>query len=769
MKPLKLSVNELIEFSARKGDYSVGGLGPTALEGIQGHQAIQRQRDDSWISEMPLRHTYHIDGIAVCLQGRADLAKLDATVILEELKTSYLPLSAVPAGRLELFWSQTQVYGALLGETLKARGHATEACELRLTLVQLPQNRPDTETRHCRFIDLNNLLQGYLQAYVTWWKAVLQHRQIRNQSATQLSYPFSDYRKGQYDLARHVYRSLSLRRPLAVEAPTGLGKTMAVLFPAIKLLAKKSAERILYLTSKTIGQQEPNKALAQLHGGGLSLKCLTLCAKERLCFCTTQQIRGPCSYQQGYYDRLPAARDYAFSQSSINQTQWLEIAELFHLCPFSLSLDLAAWFDVVIADVNYFYDPLVRLTNFHQHPQQDIVLLDEAHNLLQRSREMYSAELAEDTFDQLLTSLPKSARRMTKLASTTRRHLRQITETFESVQLFIPSLKLCLEALLEYSEQQPLDMFDSNPDLAQLIKAALRFITINELRGDAHRCLVEVHRDKVRVKLHCINATEYLLKAHKRVKRMIAFSATLRPIDYYKLSLGFASSADHLVLASPFPKENCLVLRCDFIDTRWQHRQRTLPELYRLVVEVINRKIGNYLVFFPSYGYLTQFAELIQGIDLAEFTVLTQKSEASHQQRQAFVASFQQQNTPTIGLAVLGGYYAEGIDYLGSSLIGCIIIGTGLAPPSKALNHQLQWHQKHQHNPYLFAQLYPSLCRVLQSAGRVIRSETDKGVIILVDKRYARPEYHNLLPEHWTIKACAQPSVVARHLMEFWR
>ena len=772
---LVLSVTELVEFAARSGDlYPEGAGGPTALQGVRAHQQIQRQRGADWQREVALKHRWALAGDDITLQGRVDLLNASAApVIIEEIKTTLQPSAQLPPGKLALFWAQALVYAGLYQQL----NGPCEWMELRLCIVDIARNQTETLSREidgpAALAETERLLWIYLD-----WNRKVTERMARNRaSARELAFPFDEYRPGQRALAADIYRTLRDGGALLAEAPTGTGKTVTTLFPACKALGESHVDQVLYLTAKTTSQRQVEATLQTLRQQGFELDSLTLCARDKLCPCRTGEndprlANGNCGYTIGFWDRLPAAREDCLAVDTLDKAALLAIGHRHRVCPSALGFHLVPWATLIIGDYNYFYDPVTQLNSFTNGGAKRALLVDELHNLAERGRLMYSAQIDSQTL--------KTAAKAT--STKVRRKCRQIARLMGGMEESPPvetlnTLVEHLRELLALQQAEAAASRDAQHQVAWLAEpeapddsAGLhiyRFCVVAEHVGDGHHCQVRHHDGKTRVQLLCLDPSTALHDCQHKQKALIGFSATLSPMDFHRRLLGLAATTVLRQLPYPFPADNLLVLRCDYLDTRWQARQQNLPPLAELLAAVAAARPGKYLVFFPSYDYLASGHQAFASA-FPEVRTLRQLPGSNQTQQLAFLDAFFGDAQPVLGFAILGGIFAEGVDFLGDALHGAIILGTGMPQPSEEQTLMAEHFQRQGLNAYQYAYQFPGWTRVLQTAGRVIRSANDRGVIVLVDPRFARGDFQALLPGHWRPKACRTHDAATQALTTFW-
>jgi len=815
-----VQVRELVEFVLRRGDLSGGTgefVGPgRALAGTRGHQRLQRSRPAGYQKEVRLCHDLEDADFILRIQGRIDgLLPTPGEVQLEEIKTvqGAWDLIADP-----LHWAQAKIYAFIYAQQ-------NQCGEISVQLTYLNLDSDETSVFQERFATsgLVAFFNDTTAIYLDWIRDWHQWRLKRDESSAALVFPFAQYRPGQRELAKAVYRSIGTGGRLFLAAPTGIGKTVSVLFPAIKALGAGKLERIFYLTARTVGRTVAEKALDDLRSAGLRLRSLTLTAREKLCLQNGRPCdRQTCPLALGYYDRHKAAMREALGREAITRTTLDEISAVHQVCPHALSLDVSSWVDAVVCDYNYVFDPKVYLRRqFDDETGEYGFLVDEAHNLVDRAREMFSAELVAAEVHELARTikptLPACARKLRQLD----RALRQLTgagtsepveqpgemelfslgereygsaapKTFENdtpglatwKNFGVASLKdgaahsrpdlpgellpIIEEAMVEaerwLARNEPAEF---QPALLQLYFRLHAFRRTAELYDEHYTTIIESGGSK-RIRLFCLDPSVLLRKALARGKTSVFFSATLTPVEYYRTLLGGDETDPVVQLPSPFPPQNLTVLIQDRIRTHLRSRSATLHEVVESIAALIEARQGNYLVYFPSYQYLSVVQERFQA-RCPQVQILTQRPAMSEAEREAFLAAFSTEQPRSLaGFAVLGGLFAEGIDLAGERLIGVVVVGVGL--PQICLERDLirQFFEAKTGAGFEFAYAFPGLNRVLQASGRVIRSETDRGVVLLIDSRFGEGRYRQRFPSAWQPVNARNAYEIAAAASHFW-
>ncbi len=776
LKQIRISVRSLVQHVMCRGNLSSGpngGIKSPSLTGIRGHQKLQKSRPPSYIREHTVHFQAEIGNYVIDILGRIDgVYEQDNSPVLEEIKTTRQNLNSFILEAEVLHWAQLQVYGALFSiEQEKSE------ITLQLTYYQLESGEVRTIVRSHSARELCDFLYELLERYLEWIEQVDAWQSRRNRSILENDFPYASKRPGQSRMMEHVRSTILSQGQSLIQAPTGIGKTVAALYPSVTTLAENHIEKIFYLTARTTGRAIAEKTLDEMYHNGIEIKYLTLTAKEKMClnrehYCSPDD----CAHAKGYYDRMPAARKALFQYPSFNRQRILQLSQEFQICPFEFSLDLALWVDVVICDFNYAFDPRVYLKRFFMESNLDCVfLVDEAHNLVDRSREMFSAGIRKSRFLEIRRLLKnkksapfKTAGRLNSLLLQRKKDLAPETCSWEHdcPEQMLPLLrKLCVALEQELTAQ-------SSAATRQLLLEhyyeALWFLRVAEILDENYTVCTEIQDRDLHIKLFCLDPSEQLKTAFERASSAVLFSATLTPMDYFNRILGLGNGTDRICLPSPFPPDNLCLLTSGSVSTYFRHRQATKLELTASIGALTSAKPGNYLIFFPSYAYLNMVLPVYRET-FPDHTILVQRWGMSEDARSEFLERFSFEDERTlVGFVVMGGIFGEGIDLLGDRLSGAVIIGVGL--PGISLERELirSHFEQEEDSGFNFAYLYPGMMRVFQAAGRVIRSETDRGAILLIDPRYNRSEYRDLFPIEWNAQAFESREEMTRHLHNFW-
>jgi DNA excision repair protein ERCC-2 len=778
-QPHIVSVRSLVEFVLQAGDLSAGGFQKRdrAQLGTQGHKRVQRSRPEGYKTEVAI--TYRVEGIDPPLevQGRMDGLYADSVpVIIEEIKTTTLSLDLVSEDYNRLHWAQAQCYAYMYAQ----QHHLSEIC-IHLTYYHLDSRKEKTFERCFSLAELETFFHGLITPYLDWFRKVYTWQARRDQSIQQLEFPYSGYRPGQRDMAVSVYKAIRANDRLYVQSPTGVGKTIATLFPAVKALGQGLVTKIFYLTAKTPGRLVAERALDDMRQANLHLRSVTLTAKEKICFCPPVNCDPEvCVFARDYYGKVKQALAEIDQHQAFTRPVIEAIAQQYEICPFEFSLDLALWVDCIICDYNYAFDPRVYLHRFFDFSTEPYVfLIDEAHNLPDRARSMYSAELDKETVLNLQHTLKPHLPVLVKKLSAINKILLKIRKACQAegkeVQVEHEPPEELLKAIREFSQTAE-DWLILNQAAAfrqELLE--FYFLCSNYLRTAEYFDTFYVSyferqgKADLKAKLFCLDPAPMLAAPLERSRSTVFFSATLLPMDYFTKLLTGAEDHPKRIFQSPFPAENVSLLIHNGIATKYAQRADSYAAIASAIESVCSAHVGNYLVFFPSYAYLSAVLDLLKE-RLPESQLLVQDRGMTEEAREAFLAQFTTSNHETmIGLAVMGGIFGEGIDLVGDRLIGAVVVGVGV--PQVCLERDLikDYFDRQDVSGFAYAYQYPGFNRVLQATGRVIRTEADRGIIVLIDERFAHTRYRNLFPTHWRgFQVVQNTGEIKDKLARFW-
>lgn len=783
LENIKISVRNLVEFVLRSGDLSSGQYSPKrALEGIKAHQHLQSIKGRYIEKEVSVKLSYPYKDMVFELSGRIDgLALEDEIYVIDEIKSTLK--NADDCEENEVHMAQGKFYGYMycLKEDLKE-------IKIRLTYFGIKDESLNSYERLYKIEELEDYVRGVIHRYTLFLDIIRKLRKNRDESIKSMDFPFDTYRAGQKKMMEDSYRAIRHKKRLFVKAPTGIGKTISTLFPAIKSMIYEENEKIFYLTSKTINREAAKDTISLMVSRGLKIRAIILTAKEKICPFGKCDMEG-CEYAKGYFDRINnAITDILENSCMIDRDTVIKYSESHKVCPFEFSLDTSLFCDIVICDYNYAFDPSVFLKRFFMDESGNYVfLMDEAHNFIDRARSMYSETLQKQSFLKLRKSIKKEiegksfiAKELDDIIKSTSKVNSQFLRLrakdledkvfkdypkglFKASKDFIEAVELYL-ASEEYAKQE--SYYD---ELMEVYFQTYSFLRIGEFYGDGYVTILYENDKDTAVKLYCVDPSQIIKENLKRCIALVAFSATLIPASYYIEMMGGFEDAVYLMLDSPFPRENLLVMVDRSVSTRYAHRDKGAKSLAFKIYEAIQEKKGNYMVFFPSYEYM----EKIYSIFTQEFEdveIFSQSRDMKDAQREDFLGSFElQSHKLVLAFAVMGGIFSEGIDLKGERLSGAIVVGVGLAKASLELDLIYEHFEALGKNGFDYAYRYSAMNKVMQSGGRVIRTETDKGFILLMDDRFLNPKYRALMPREWNdFKILSKPDDIKNMVRGFW-
>lgn len=782
IQTIRISVRNLVEFILREGDIdnrTSGSMEKDAMQqGSRLHRKIQKQMGSGYQAEVPLKYLYPCERFVLQVEGRADgILEEEQGVAIDEIKGVMRDLDHIekPIG---VHLAQAKCYAFFYGKQnhLKQIGVQMTYCNLETEEIK--------RFREVYTVaELEEWFQELAHAYEKWALYQIEWREIRNHSIRRTEFPFP-YREGQRNLVSSVYRTILRKKKLFIQAPTGVGKTMATIFPAVRAVGEELGEKIFYLTAKTITRTVAEQAFDTLRETGLRYKAITLTAKEKICFCETPECNPEaCPYAKGHYDRVNDAVFDLLKREEKMTREVLEIqAEKFCVCPFEMSLDVALWVDAVICDYNYVFDPNAHLKRFFSEGGNGeyLFLIDEAHNLVERGREMYSASIYKE--DLLLirrlvkTDAPKLAKRLEEcnkqfLELKKECETYQIQESVSHIALKFMNVMGEMERYLEECEhgekrEQILDFYFQVRDFLSIYEGIdENYVIYTELESGGRFLL----------KLLCVNPSVNLQKYLEQGNSTIFFSATFLPIHYYKKLLSTKTDDYAIYAESVFPEKNRLLLFGRDVSTKYTMRTADMYEHFaKYILQMALGKEGNYMAFFPSYRLMESvyqsFQKQVEQSQNETIECVLQSQFMGEEAREIFLENFEEEREGTlVGFCVMGGIFSEGIDLTADKLIGAAIVGTGI--PQVCTERELirQYFEKDGMSGFDFAYLYPGMNKVLQSAGRVIRTEEDKGVLLLLDDRFFGRQYREIFPREWSKYQVCNLDEVAEAIEKFWK
>ncbi|MDH4873819.1 ATP-dependent DNA helicase [Pseudomonas sp. BN515] len=742
-----VAVRALCEFTAKGGDLDLRFTpAPTAQEGIAGHALVAARRGEGYQTEVALSGEYG----ALRVRGRAD-GYDPALNRLEEVKTYRGDFQRMPDNHRQLHWAQVKIYGWLLCQ----QKELTEI-ELALVYFDIGSQEETLLTERHRAEGLRRFFEEQCQRFIAWAEQELAHAGARNTALEALGFPHAQFRHGQRQLAEAVYKAVSTGCCLMTQAPTGIGKTLGTLFPLLKAVPRQGLDKVFFLAAKTPGRQLALDALAQTRAE--PLRVLELVARDKACEHPENACHGEsCPLARGFYERLPDARKEAAERRWLDREAIRDVALAHQVCPYYLAQEMARWSDVAVGDYNYYFDASALLHGLTSANQWRVaVLVDEAHNLVERARRMYSAELDQLNLKALRKAAPIGLKKPLERVSRAWSELnKEQVEDYRAYDEPPPKLLNALQgavvAITDHLTDHPTAV---DAALQDFYLEAMQFGRMAE-QFDRHSLFdISKRTGKTgsslsRLCLRNLVPAPFLAPRFAASRSTVLFSATLSPSRYYSDLLGLANNTPWLEVDSPFHADQLQVRVAANVSTRYQHRGASLGPIAELMARQFAERPGNYLAFFSSYDYLQQAAERFAR-EHPQVPIWLQGRQMDEAERQAFIQRFEAGGRG-IGFAVLGGAFGEGIDLPGERLIGAFVATLGL-PQLNAVNEQLKVRMGALYGAgYDYTYLYPGMQKVVQAAGRVIRTTEDRGVVHLIDDRFARPEVQRLLPSWWAI------------------
>ncbi len=825
---VRISVRSLVEFILRSGDIDnrrAASPENAMQEGGRIHRMIQRRMGPSYQAEVSLSYAYDAGEYEIVVEGRADgiitetwrealpqpaieekaadgeetrlvvtpgqeQSVQKVTVTIDEIKGTYHDLKKMKAP-VAVHLAQAKCYAYIYATQKKL-----SAIRVRMTYCHIETEEIRYFHEEFLYEELQTWFGELMVQYRKWADYQFAWQKCRQASIREMEFPFP-YREGQKELATYVYQTIYHKRKLFIEAPTGAGKTISTVFPALKAMGEGMCERLFYLTAKTITRTVADDAITLLRERGLKLKSVILTAKDKICFMEETECNPvSCPYAKGHYDRVNEAMyDLLTHVDNFTREQIEAYAQKYQVCPFELCLDMSLFADAVICDYNYLFDPHVYLRRFFAEGIRGeyIFLVDEAHNLVERGREMYSALLCKETFLELKKTVKAYDERIAKNLDKCNKEMLALKRECEGCRVIeqtdalvraLMRLGAAIEDYLEDHEDSPV-----RADILSFYFEVSHFLEMYELADENYVTYSELREDgSFIVKLFCVNPAGNLKNCMRRGRSTILFSATLLPIQYYKTLLG-AEEGDYEVYARSVFRPDKLGLYIGS-DVTSRYARRGDAEYYRIAAyihNVIEKRQGNYMAFFPSHTFLQRVFEIFQKYFNAEGEVecILQESHMDEESREAFLNRFRgnedcdlqsliqmdievEEERSLLGFCVMGGIFGEGIDLKNDSLIGAIIVGTGLPQVCNERELLKKYFDGWGENGFNYAYRYPGMNKVLQAAGRVIRTADDFGIVALLDERFLSPAYQRLFPREWQERVVVTVDQIGRKVERFW-
>ncbi len=775
---IRISVRNLVEFVMRGGDIDNRRTSAAEKDAMQAgsrmHRKIQKRQGADYHAEVSMKHRVEQEEYQILVEGRADgVIETVSGVTIDEIKCVYMDIHQMEEP-LPVHLAQALCYGYMYccdHENVNTITIQITYCNLETEEIRrLKQDKTREE--------LETWFAGLIHEYVKWAEYLYRHTLRRDESLRELEFPYA-YRAGQRELAVSVYRALARKRNLFIQAPTGIGKTLSVVYPSLKSMGNGNGEKLFYLTAKNITRSVAENCFALLRERGMLFTTVTITAKEKLCpLEKTECNPDACPYAKGHFDRVnDAVFDIIHEQQSITREIILDYADRYRVCPFEFCLDISSWADGIICDYNYVFDPNARLKRYFAEGNQGdyLFLVDEAHNLVSRAREMFSACLVKEDILLVKKLIKGRSRKLERELERCNRNLLELKRESAEYRILPDVNLLVLNLLAVMGEFEPfLEEEKEFPDrelVLQFYFDLRHFLNMYDGLDDHYRIYTELGEDgNFRLYLFCIDPSRCLNACLEKGTAGIFFSATMIPVVYYKKLLS-GNTEDYAVYAnSPFDSEKRLILVAKDVSSRYTRRNRTeFGKVADYITELAHSHVGNYMVFFPSYRYMEAVEQILDERYDGSFRWQMQTNRMTEEERESFLELFEEKREQSfVGLCVLGGIFSEGIDLKAERLEGTIIVGTGLPMVCSEQEILMQYFAEQGENSYDYAYQYPGMNKVLQAAGRVIRTAEDRGVILLLDDRFLRPEIQELFPREWTEYGLVTRETVGGWLKHFW-
>lgn len=760
---LKISVRNLVEFVLRSGDIdnrTVSGADKDAMqEGARLHKKIQGKMGGSYHAEVPLRMEFPYTDFSITVEGRAD-GIIDGddgkSAVIDEIKCVYADLYFIEEPRF-VHKAQAMCYGYMYGIQ-----NELEKIDIQMTYANLDTEEIKRFNEEYTIEQLTEWFDGVLELYYKWAQYLYDNRNLMLLTAKELEFPY-EYRAGQRDVAVSVYKAINRKVDLFIQAPTGVGKTMSTVFPAVKAMGEDKAEKIFYLTAKTIAGTVAHEAFRTLRRSGLHFKTIGITAKEKMCVMDETNCNPVyCERAKGHYDRInEAVFDIINNESDITREVIQEYAAKHNVCPFEMSLDISNWVDGIICDYNYAFDPSASLKRYFAEGGSGryIFLVDEAHNLVDRAREMYSASISKEKVLEVKRIMNGRDKAITASLERINRVLLSYKRQCDDMPyLIMPETAELEMQLMRFNSLMEKYMdthreFENRDIVLDLYFESLNYMAVVDRLDECYEIYYRIDDDgEFRAHLMCINPSHNLKMCMEKAVSTIFFSATLLPVNYYKELLSGNKDDYAMYIESPFDPAKRLIFAGVDVTSRYTRRNRAEYEkIAGYIYQVAGSKVGNYMVFFPSYSLLRSVYDIVT--ELSEFKdidVICQQNSMSESEREEFLSQFEHVGEKSmVAFCVMGGIFSEGIDLTNDKLIGVVVVGTGLPQVCAEREIIMNYFKNNGMDGFDYAYRFPGMNKVLQAAGRVIRTHEDTGIIALLDERFARRDYAALFPREW--------------------
>ena len=774
---LHISVRNLVEFIFREGDIdnrsSRAMSADAMMEGTRIHRKFQGSMGKEYQAEVPLSLVVEGDLYELTVEGRADgIFTEDGKCFVDEIKGMYR--------KVELFEKPVFVHRAqaMCYAYIFALQNNMETIGIQMTYCNLETEQTKYFREEFSFEEIKKWFDDLMEEYGKWATFQCEMKNQRQASIKELDFPY-EYRPGQKKLVSDVYRTIMRQKLLFMQAPTGVGKTISTIFPAVKAVGEELADRIFYLTAKTITATVAKETFALLEKNGYRAKTIQITAKEKLCPCDEMECNPvTCPYAKGHFDRVnDAVFDLLHRCEMIERDDILLQADRYTVCPFELCLDTASWCDNIICDYNYVFDPNVYLKRFFQEGIKGdyIFLIDEAHNMVERSRQMYSAQIYKEDFltvkrimKEHSRSIEKALEKCNKILLGMKRECENYTvyDTFGNMVFSFMRLMTLLDEFLQKANE-----FPGKRDVMDFYFELRNFLNIYDLVDEHYVMYSELEADgRFMLKLFCVDPSLNIQKRLDKGKSAVFFSATFLPVNYYKSLLSTKKDNYAIYADSTFDSKKRLLAMATDVSTRYTRRSRSEYErIAGYINAVVTQKTGNYMVFFPSYKMMNDVADIYCEKYADETELMLQKNNMSEAEREEFLDRFSEESDRTlVAFGIMGGIFGEGIDLKNDRLIGAIVVGTGLPQISNERTILKDYYDAENGCGFDYAFRYPGINKVLQAAGRVIRTTEDTGVILLLDERFWQREYDLLYPREWSDRKPCNIANVGKLVADFW-
>ena len=755
MKQIELSVHELVDFVLRKGDIDSRSFNSmTMQEGTRIHNIYQSKQGSNYLKEYPLKGIFSYEDSLIYLSGRSDGIILEEVPIIEEIKSTNCDLNSFFKENEEWHLGQAICYGYLY-----AIEKGLDKVKIRLTYIS-QVNNDILKKNYCYKTDeLLTKIHQYFDVYFQFARIIETRKNKRNESLSVLRFPFSNAREGQMELIDFTKQAIESADSRFAEASTGIGKTMATIFSTLSYLKEDKLDKVFYLCPKNTNFDNAAKALEILNKEGYLLSYTEIRARSKMCPYKLEKTCNPddCPLTVGYYSKLKdVLKDCLVHENLLNSEIIDKYAKKYDVCPFELSLDFSVYTDFVVCDYNYAFHPISYLRRFFEVPDKTyriFALVDEAHNLIDRARDMFTVTFSEEDYKNLKKEL-KGYRNpeINKILRKINQDLRLFKQfEFNDQPIILEQLdskfiqhitKLRSEINVLETDNPKLKLKKGKDFLIDLYK----FIVINDLLNDGFKIILDNKYDNLTIKLFCIDPSSFINKSLFHFLGTLFFSATLTPIDYFqKVNLnrdGFKT----ISLPSPFNPNNFFLIINDNISIKYKDRDKTLEEVVKEINIFVSKKVGNYLIFVPSFEY----SRKIEKYFINDNRFVFQTATMTNKDKDEFLANFKENPQESrIGVCVISGSFAESIDLTGDRLIGVVIVGVGLPQVNFENNLVKDFYIQKEMNGYEFAYMNPGINKVLQALGRVIRTQNDKGSALIIDSRYAQSHYFSILKDRY--------------------